>query len=907
MASDWRTSFPVVGAVLDAAGNVVLNDITETVPIREGYAKLTQVPYKDAKVDNNVTIQGFSEIDSGAPKPAEFRVNYTTGRVYFDASANGTVVSVTYKGKGTLVGIDEINWLWENVTRATENLFYVSLNDTPSVLIPRAVQVVDKTGTRIEQMSPEIGRSYCDTQLLLNFAGTYNFQGSIFDWITVWKLTVGSTTTDTKDISAGFADNLTLSAGVYSASGAAGHFYSSEPLFYADSYKLTKISFPAINGSVNALFAISGVYYSFKNGDWTKIGTLNSAKNLAFADWNTMAEINAIPQDKLSMLTGAPVTVAFFAAAGSSFTPSISIVYNSGFSYEKADFGAAFDPSSQSWTLTMTAGYDYAVIVGSGKDDISCTSEVVEFTDVLPGETVRVAAPVRTNVNVLVGDTRTNTTYAFPPESRGWGVADGSSDYKISAQVMPDVACGCCYSESDWLSMFEGVSRTGTDVGYAYGTNGKNNTLKAGYEPVAGQGALVPGEAGPAALVYDATTSLKMAATSAKSIYYGSASAVFNVTLGCAFKVLSGTQMLITSDNNWTLVPTLQIYADANNLYISRHGYVVTVPIVKDSFNYLVVKNIKVNVWDSGSMATSQNVDVILNGKVVLNTASSSRNYSPTSGGTVYEPNIIGRNSSNTTYTGSVIIEHPFRLGVSVTDAQAIDISNAMAALTAGKRALYTGKALAVSTTKFLEGVSLSNYATISEPAQYAKMPTKTYYGFFNGYEILTIDRSTLQVVTTSKFDTYSDILRYWADINTLKSSSAIIKSGTFSKCYLVAASVDYGKGSTINGNPGQLIASLPNTITTMRMATTSDAKVEYVNGEWKVTNKTSITNKFRLAILGGGLNGGDGNAADTVNLFIQLLDTPSDLNDVAPKALVSHNGAVEKALRVHPYLLGGI
>ncbi len=907
MASDWRTSFPVVGAVLDAAGNVVTNDITETVPVREGYAKLTQVPFKDLKVANNVTINGFTEIASGAPKETEFRVNYTTGRVYFNAVANGTVVTATYKGKGTLVGIDEINWLWENVTRATENLYYVSLNDTPSVLIPRAVQVADKTGTRIEQMSPEIGRSYCETRILLNFAGTYNFPGSIFDWITVWQLTSGSTIVDSKDISAGFADNLQLASGVYTAQGSPGHFYSSEPIFYPESYKLTKVAFSAATNNVNVLFSFSGVYYSFKNGDWAKIGTLNSAKNLQFSDWNTLAEISSIPQEKLARLTGVPVTVAFFADTGSSFTPKIDITYNSGFSYERADFGAVYDPDSQSWTLTMASGKDYAVLIGSGKDDISCTSEVVEFTDVLPGETVRVAAPVRTNVNVLIGDTRVNTTYPFPPESRGWGSAAGNGDYKIGAQVFPDVACGCYYTESDWLNMFAGVGRTATDVGYAYGTNGKTNTLKIGYEPVANQGALVPGEAGPAALVYDAATSLKMAPTRSQGIWYVSPSVVFNITLGCAFKILSGTQMLITSDNNWTLVPTLQIYADVNNLYISRHGYVVTVPLVKDNFNYLVVKNMKVSVWDSGGIGTNQNVDVILNGKVVLNTASSSIGYSPKSGGTVYEPNIIGRNAANTTYTGVAVIEHPFRLGVSITDAQAIDISNAMAALTTGKRLLYAGKSLAVSINKFLEGVSLSSYSTISEPAQYAKFTQKTYYGFYNGYEILTIDRTTLQVVTTSQFDTYQDVQRYWADINTLKSSTNIIRSGTFAKCYLVAASVDYGKGNFVNGNPGQLVVSLPNTIETMRMATNTDAKIEYINGEWKVTNKTSITNKFRLAILGGGLNAGSGPAHETINMFTQLLDTPGDLNDVAPKALVSHNGAVEKALRVHPYLLGGI
>jgi hypothetical protein len=66
--------------------------------------------------------------------------------------------------------------------------------------MPHAVQAADATGTRITQISPEIGRSYSDTILLTAFSGNYRIRGSVFDWFTAWKLTQGSTSTDNIDL-----------------------------------------------------------------------------------------------------------------------------------------------------------------------------------------------------------------------------------------------------------------------------------------------------------------------------------------------------------------------------------------------------------------------------------------------------------------------------------------------------------------------------------------------------------------------------------------------------------------------------------------------------------------------------------------------------------------------------------
>lgn len=127
----YRTSFPVVGYRRDIDGAlqpVLVQDEPHTVI--SGYIRLRELP----RVEGAVAIAGMTEVTSGVPGPGQYRVNYATGRVYFSIADENAQITATYYGVGTLVGEDEINWLWDQmrnwsntgqlVQRVTGDVFY---------------------------------------------------------------------------------------------------------------------------------------------------------------------------------------------------------------------------------------------------------------------------------------------------------------------------------------------------------------------------------------------------------------------------------------------------------------------------------------------------------------------------------------------------------------------------------------------------------------------------------------------------------------------------------------------------------------------------------------------------------------------------------------------------------------
>lgn len=127
----YRTSFPVVGYRRDIDGTLQpVRRQAEPHVVISGYVRLRELP----RVEGGVFITGMTEVHSGAPGPGQYRVNYTTGRVYFNIADENATVSATYHGVGTLIGEDEINWLWDRmqnwsntgqlVQRVTGDVFY---------------------------------------------------------------------------------------------------------------------------------------------------------------------------------------------------------------------------------------------------------------------------------------------------------------------------------------------------------------------------------------------------------------------------------------------------------------------------------------------------------------------------------------------------------------------------------------------------------------------------------------------------------------------------------------------------------------------------------------------------------------------------------------------------------------
>ena len=925
MASDWRTSFPVVGAVLDAAGNVVLNDITETVPIREGYAKLTQVPYKDTKVDNNVTIQGFTEISSGAPKATEFRVNYTTGRVYFNDVNNTLAVTVTYKGKGTLVGIDEINWLWEQVTTASEaKAYYVTLADTPDVLMPHAVQAADATGTRITQISPEIGRSYSDTTLLTSFSGNYRIHGSVFDWFTAWKLTQGSTSTDNIDLSAGYTDTLLFYNGKYTASGTTGKYYATVSFVISKAKKVASVALEGVMGDLRLLLAISGMYYRYTGSGWEKLGTANTLRTLDYSRWNTPAELANVRNVDMSFLADVPLNVAVFCQDGASFAPMLDVTYAMGVNFERTDFTAAFDKTVEEWVINFPILGDYALVRGSGKDDVSCTSEVIEFTDVMPGETVSVTAPVRTNVNVLIGDTVQQTSMRFPSGTRGWGMLPWDVTHPEQTYSIP-CAATAAYATTDTIkALFSGISASTQDILLDFRDGSVKNLLNSGYgetwntvnnffPAMSGMGILVHHDTD--AIGDNSISGIKVGPESSPRLGGGHSYtySYFAYTIGCLARVDSGAAVIFSASVNGSSARGMEIIIENGKLYFRINGGARSTPITLPSLGYaaIVATNCYIRRVTSGYNDSKTTVDafidVYVNGGAKV-TMMATYVYSGNIGAGATSMSYVGPsplNSSSTDFNGTAIIECPFYLNANITSAAAQKISAGFIALDAARQ-LSESTAWAASTTRFMEGITDSDPILVSIEKVWNFVLNEPLFAFYNSSRLFTIDRNTLQVVNISSAASYDDLHGICANITTLRAKPDLLNTSLFRNSVLVTISKDFGRGKQLYGVPGQLTTTRSIAENYLKLASTSDASVKYADGKWLVTNKTSTKNIFRIAVLGGGLNL-DNVSADVPLFFAQLLDTPSDLNDVAPKALVSHNGAVEKALRVHPYLLGGI
>jgi len=911
MASDYRVSFPVVGAVLDAAGKPVLNPITETVPVRDGYAKLSQVPFYDSKVSSNVVIPDMTEIATGAPAFSQYRVNYTTGRVYFHESANTTAVKATYQGKGTLVGADEINWLWENVNRAAENLFYVSLNDTPTILLPRAVQVADPTGTKITQMSPEIGRSHSETVILRNFPGTYRVQGSIFDWITAWKLIGAELQTETTDISSGYADTLQFSDGKYRAVGADGHFYSTMPVFIPGTKKIASVTIKDPVGDIGVLVAVGGVYHQYKGGEWVKIGTLNSIRSLPFSEWNTLADYAGLPPSALALFNDNTLNFAVYCLAGSSFAPSIVLRYGAGFGYEKADFNAVFDRENQEWEVTMPSGQDYALIIGSGKDDVSCTSEVLEFADVLPGETVAVKAPIRTNINVLIGDGEAVSESTFPnspahswvkytPESPAPGLYTQdvvtASSLNRAEIVSAFAGTGITHLYCPMLAQDENISPTPlegfatgemrhgvgcTGAGYVFG-----GALRYGTDVLHSSGngtTTLPGTFMAIVDCLPTPASKPVYPAPLQANYYG---------IGCWTDGDNALSMVATQPNS-----------------IGKQCQTVMSPraVFNTGFNFFA--RTALSLWGGlyqGIGGVSFSISAYLNGVAC---SASILQVGNDSGCARAILDSGRRMTAAAGYTPALTPTHPILLWAytpqTLTTAQLSKVDNALRTAFANFKGSVKGKTAKYVSVSPLPPEFTEVNNTIKEPTYFTATAKPVLYAFALSGRLYTVDRTTNDFIEIPVSSSYDQLISFAADAQTVQAAIQSGKGASFKGANLVIITKDWGENDLIGAVPGGLSVSNYLTDRGLWLATNSDVTTTYRDSEWRVTNNTGRKTKLRLAILGGGLL--DNVAPEAARLFTELLDTPADLNDLAPKALVSHNGSVVKASRVHPYLLGSI
>lgn len=172
--------------------------------------------------------------------------------------------------------------------------------------------------------------------------------------------------------------------------------------------------------------------------------------------------------------------------------------------------------------------------------------------------------------------------------------------------------------------------------------------------------------------------------------------------------------------------------------------------------------------------------------------------------------------------------------------------------------------------------------------------------------------KEVIELPVTSEYD---DIRAICADITTLRMNADLLASDYFANYQLICFTKDEGRYHQLYGPPGQLVASGTQIYNEWTLVNSTSARVQYIDGEWKVKNLTNKICDVRVAILGGSIlssaaNGNIGDDPDNpggwslVEKFVDLLDTPATLYDDYPKTLVSLKGMVQKAPYIHPFLL---
>lgn len=83
---------------------------SHTVSLSSPYQiKLIEVPLQEDP--STVTISGYTETTNSTPSSGQFHAKYTTGYITFHSSAAGNIVSVNYKGRGSIVDSTDVNSL----------------------------------------------------------------------------------------------------------------------------------------------------------------------------------------------------------------------------------------------------------------------------------------------------------------------------------------------------------------------------------------------------------------------------------------------------------------------------------------------------------------------------------------------------------------------------------------------------------------------------------------------------------------------------------------------------------------------------------------------------------------------------------------------------------------------------
>lgn len=926
--SDWRVNFPVVPYKTDISGNVIETDIVETLTIMNGYIKLSQVPVYSQEPGRQIVIDGYHEVYNDPKNPADFRVNYLTGRVYFHDSQEGGMATCRYKGLGSLVAIDEINWLWEQTKKNTS---FVGLIDTPDYLMPRSYFRVDSVGKTIEMVSPTVGRSYSEIYMFpVGTERPMKLHGSAYDVIHVYK-PIESELENVQHLLVFDSADVIAKDGKYAVANPTENKEVTVHSTEYDTAGLVALNKIALGGedipsgaALRVMLDFDGAVYIVQDGLLQYIGS--SAVTIA-TQGNLPSELANLTPEALAKVRGKRLSFWLYFKCGPKVTvpgidgaPDTEVVYSPsvdssavltvelGGGLQEIPFLGKFDYVTESWTLD-TSPYESAcvVTVGTGRDDVIVTSDRLDFPKVAPGESVQIYAPTRTSVQVLKGEEVEFETIEYPAlgaasfsHAKAYSGDTAFIANKVFCEQIPDAKNVLKFPDTEnmiaWYDMMDtsyenkapGKAAADTHLQFLGGGTSAHDVDVGCFGP---------------AMRFDGPMYARL---HSQEFPWGSRYSSLNYYVTTAAYAIGGFVKNVRNKNGYLFSPYYTsggdlraeyIYRNNSGIYAMRRnhpnsGQIGNVGYVEHAANdwtLVVATNYKGFGDNRGSYFQMYVDDNGIAGSCgAHNVLYMTKCH-----------NCIGWYSADTAAASIFDIVFAYKKNLTQNEIYTIhDIMKQREQMYANNEYVFL-----VANKPMPKSANGEWFNTLMLPQSWMKNKDNERYLFKKGDRFYTLDRTTLKVQEVSIYQLGSLLWNRCADLSMLQTASPEITRQLFAETQLVIMTLREGGAGTMAGCADHYILQGYGLANMWHLAQTGkDVEIKYINDSWYVKNIGAGNAELRVLIMGGTkLIGGGGGA----QLFTELADTPDSLMDTAPQALVSLNGEVVKRLYLHPYLRG--
>lgn len=554
----YKPAFPVTGARRDILGATTPVAIAgEEHNVVDGYIKLREVP-QSISGTQNVLITGYTEVFA-APGVGQFRVNYATGRVFFHTSQEGALVRATYKGLGSLTAVDEINWLWEELTvRRT----FADMLDGPGEYDGHAYSFlqVNKTETALEFVAPAIGRSTCKYLVYELAAGeTVTAEATRYDVVTAYEITLreeagtvaaGEWVMDPEDsiILVDSSDESSMWMLADPATMPNGMMRADNMVMLDDWNNISDVTFnhtvPA-NTTIKIMFTINGMPHIYRSGGFTPFA-VNSPVDVLLGGMSP-EDLAFMTQSTLSGLIGKSIgLIVAMSSTDGVATPSFDGVLmlhgERGGGYSLATFvDINISTEAMLWSFKNTSAESKRVLVvlGSGRDEICCGSDELVFEDVPAGGSFVISAPKQTTLQAYEKNVTTTAAALAVTTAAQWVSVDGVLNAGVGSSTRMQMSDTAKRLDNAYGSLYSLMTLDNGTIYDKFGHYGFGNN---------GAKTILPGFVGPA--VYMANTSHIVVSDSwlFESSAGGTQSGTRypNRSIGGLFKWVSGYPAIIT-------------------------------------------------------------------------------------------------------------------------------------------------------------------------------------------------------------------------------------------------------------------------------------------------------------------------------------------------------------------------